>query len=338
MKRYPLHYALAAVLMAPACGGSQPAPAEPAPAQPPPAAVAPPSSLAATTTPVATSATPPAEAEAPSGPKAAVRFTGAFATPESVIYDEAGDRYLVSNINGKPADVDGNGYISVLSPDGQVTNPKWIAGGVKKAKLDAPKGMAIVQGILYVADITAVRKFDVKDGTPKGDIAIEGTTFLNDVSASADGKIYVSDSGMKMGASGLEPSGTDAVYVIEKGKARPIAKFKDLAGPNGLLATETGVLVASFATSELYRLDAEGKRKDITPLPEGQLDGIVAVDDTLLVSSWKGSAIYRGRLRGTFEVLIANVKTPADIGFDKKRSRVLVPRFNEDAVEAYDVK
>src|SRR5947209_6116831 len=80
----------------------------------------------------------------------AARYTG-LATPHSVLYDEAADRYLVSNINGSPGDADGNGVISILSPDGQVTNAKWIAGGTNKVKLDAPKGMAIAQGVLYVA-------------------------------------------------------------------------------------------------------------------------------------------------------------------------------------------
>jgi hypothetical protein len=288
-----------------------------------------------TAAPALTAKVEPAPA---STPKPAVRYTGAFATPESVLYDDANDRYLVSNINGKPYEADGNGYISVLSPDGTVANPKWIAGGVKKVKLDAPKGMGITGGILYVADITVVRKFDAKDGSPEGDIPIEGASFLNDVSVTPDGRLYVSDSGLKGGANGLEPNGTDGVYVIEKGKVRPIAKMKDLGNPNGLLATDTGVLVVTFGTGELYRLDNEGKRKDITPIPEGMLDGIVAMDDNLLISSWKASAIYKGKLHGTFEVVVPNVKSPADIGFDKKRSRVLVPRFTEDVVEAYEVK
>jgi sugar lactone lactonase YvrE len=319
-----------------ACGGSQAAPAEPAapPPSPPPAAAAPAPAMepAASTTPSTES-----KPAAPTTAAPAVRYTG-FATPESVLYDDASDRYLVSNINGKPTDVDGNGYISVLSPDGQVTTAKWIAGGTNKVKLDAPKGMAISQGVLYVADITAVRKFDAKTGAPKGDIPIAGATFLNDVSASADGKIYVSDTGAKPGPNGFEPTGTDAVYVIDKGKIHPLAKSKDLGEPNGVLATDKGVLVVSFSTNELYRLEKDGKRADITKLPEGGLDGIVAVGDSLLVSSWKGSAVYRGKLGGSFEVAIANVKTPADIGFDKKRSRVLVPRFMEDAVEGYELK
>jgi hypothetical protein len=225
-----------------------------------------------------------------------------------------------------------------LSPDGQVTTAKWIAGGTNKVKLDAPKGMAISQGVLYVADITAVRKFDAKTGASKGDIPIAGSSFLNDVAAAQDGKIYVSDTGVKFGANGAEPTGTDAVYVIDKGKVHPLAKSKELAGPNGVLATDKGVLVVSFQSNELYRLEKDGKRADITKLPEGGLDGIVAVGDSLLVSSWKGSAVYRGKLGGSFEVAIPNVKSPADIGFDKKRSRVLVPRFMEDVVEGYELK
>jgi hypothetical protein len=340
MKSQTSHIAFAAALLISACGGSQPA-AEPPPPPPPPAAASPSpeptpaAQVSATPGPAPTAKTEPAPA---STPKPAVRFTGAFATPESVLHDEAADRYLVSNVNGKPFEADGNGFISVLAPDGAVTNPKWIAGGVKKVKLDAPKGMAISGGILYVADITSVRKFDAKDGTPKGDIAIEGSSFLNDIAVTADGRIYVSDSGLKGGASGLEPSGTDAVYIIEKGKVRPIAKMTDLGAPNGLLATDNGVLVVTFGTGQLYRLDNDGKRKDITPIPEGMLDGIVAVEDSLLIASWKASAIYKGKLHGTFEVVVPNVKNPADIGYDKKRSRVLVPRFTEDVVEAYDVK
>jgi hypothetical protein len=340
MMSQALRFTLAAALLIPACGGSQTSAEPPAPPAPPAASAAvppdgtPAAQVSAAPTPASTAKAEPPPAEV----KPAVRYTGAFATPESVFYDETNDRYLVSNINGKPWEADGNGYISVLSPDGQVTTPKWIAGGVKKVKLDAPKGMAIVGNLLYVADITVVRKFDLKDGAPKGDIAIAGATFLNDLALAPDGKIYVSDTGVKGGDKGFEPTGTDAVHVIEKDKVKPLAKMKDLGGPNGLLPIENGVLVVTFGSGELYKLDSDGKRKDITPVGEGMLDGIVAVGDSLLISSWKANAIYKGKLHGNFEVVVPGVKAPADIGYDKKRGRVLVPRFMEDVVEAYDVK
>jgi sugar lactone lactonase YvrE len=274
------------------------------------------------------------KAEAPKAP--VVRFTG-FATPESVLYDEARDRYLVSNVNGKPTDTDNNGFISELSPDGKVTALKWIEAGKNKVTLHAPKGMAIVKEVLYVADIDTLRMFDVKSGAPKGEIKLPGVTFANDVAASADGKIYVSDSGLKFEAGDFKPTGTDAVWVIEGGKAKAFAKSADLARPNGLYADGKSVVVVPFGSQEIYRLDEKGQRVDITKLPKGGFDGVVKVGDSWLVSSWEGQAVYKGKLGGTFEPLFTSLKAPADIGFDTKRSRVLVPRFMEDAVEAYDV-
>ena len=138
------------------------------------------------------------------------KWTG-LSTPESVFYDADADRYLVSNINGKPDGKDNNGFISVLSPDGTTTTPKWIEGGKEKVKLDAPKGMGVANGVLYVADISVVRMFDAKTGAPKGDVAIPGATFLNDIATGPDGKVYVSDTGVKVTAKGFEPTGTDAV-------------------------------------------------------------------------------------------------------------------------------
>jgi hypothetical protein len=287
--------------------------------------------------PTGSAAPSPAEAPAPSAPAPVAKYTG-LSTPESVLYDADADRYLVSNINGKPADKDNNGFISVLSPDGQVTTLKWIEGGKNKVKLDAPKGSGIVKGVLYVADITVVRMFDAKSGAPKGDIAIPGATFLNDIATGADGKVYVSDTGVKVGANGLEPDGTDAVYVIEKGHAKALAKSPDLGGPNGLLSTDKGVVVVTFGSGEVYRLDDKGKKVDVSKPPTGALDGIVSLGDSILVTSWQGSAIYKWTLGGSFEVALSDQKSPADIGYDTKRGRVLVPHFTEDTVEAYDLK
>ena len=278
---------------------------------------------------------PPAPVPAP-----AVTFKGAFATPESVFYDAAGDRYLVSNINGKPDGVDGNGYISELSPDGAIKTPKLIAGGVNNVKLDAPKGLIIVGKELWVTDISVVRKFDLKTLAPKGDIALPEATFANDIALAPDGKVYVSDSSVKVGEKGFESNGGDQVLVIDKsGKAKVLAKSKDLSGPNGLAFGPKGLLVNSLNSNEVFGIGPKGEKTDVIKLPSGGLDGFLVVGDSLVVSSWAASAVYRGKLGGTaFEPIIQNVKGPADIGWDSKRSRVLVPRFMDDLVEAFDVK
>jgi hypothetical protein len=267
------------------------------------------------------------------------KYTG-LATPESALYDAENDRYLVANINGKPSDKDNNGFISVLSPDGTVANLKWIEAGKNKVKLDAPKGMGIAKGVLYVADLTVVRQFDLKTGAPKADIAIPGSTFLNDITTSTDGsKVYVSDSGMKMGANGFEPSGTDAIWVIEKGKARVLIKNKELGGPNGLVPSDKGLVCVTFGSSEVFTVDDKGTKGNVTKPPQGTLDGVVNLGgDTLLISSWAASAIYKGPVGGPFEVVLDNQKSPADIGYDTKRSRILIPHLTEDYVDVYDLK
>jgi sugar lactone lactonase YvrE len=327
-----------AVWLVAACGSSQPAAEGPAaPTTPVDVAPAPLEHAALPDTAAVKPAAPTPAAE-PAPPQTLWRITEGIATPESVLYDAAADRYLVSNINGSPIDADNNGYITEISGDGKVTKAKLVEGGAK-VKLSAPKGMGLVGNVLYVTDINTVRKFDAKTGAPKGEIAVKDATFLNDIAVAPDGRVFVSDSSMKPTEKGADALGGDAVYVIDKaGKVKPLAKSKDLKGPNGLLVVNDGVLVNTFLSDELYRLDAEGAVKDVTKLPTGGLDGLLQVGDSLLVTSWGGEKIYKGKLGGKFEPVLSGLKGPADIGYDSKRNRLIVPRFLDHAVEAYEIK
>ncbi len=315
-----------------ACGGETPTTTTPTTSASAPTTAAPSASAVASAS--ASVATP-----VPTGPTPIFHLAG-FQTPESVAYDEANDRYLVSNINGKPGEADNNGYISLVGTDGKMILEKFIAGGVNKVTLHAPKGTAIANGFLYISDLDTVRKFDLKTGAPKGDIKIPGATFLNDVDADANGNVYVSDTGIKFGAKGPEGTGTDAVYVIDKaGKIKTLAKSPDLARPNGVYAGDkSGLWVVTFGAAKIYRLDDKGKKQDETTLPAGSLDGIVKNGDDVYVSSWETSSVYKGKPGGTFTVAIPNVKAPADIGLDTKRKRILVPLFMDNAIEAYEIK
>jgi sugar lactone lactonase YvrE len=290
---------------------------------------------------------PVKEAPPPPPPRAELEtsITEGLATPESILYDAANDRYLISNINGGPTAVDNNGYIAMMPADGKSVE-KWIVGGAKGVKLNAPKGMAIADGILYVADITTVRKFDLKTGAAKGEIKIAKSTFLNDVTASADGKVYISDSGLKQGAKDLEPNGSDAVYVIDTKAKKPAAKAliasPDLKGPNGLLTVASApgsVWVAPFGSDEIYLLDEKGAKTKTAKVPAGGMDGIAAMGDAVLISSWATSSIYKGVVDGEvmkFSVVVENVSSPADIDVDSKRGRLLIPRFTDNKIDIYN--
>lgn len=295
-----------------------------------------------TTTQTTNTNTPPAQttsSAATTSPAAQPsEISQGLQTPESVFYDADQDVYFISNINGDPLAADNNGYISRVSPDSLTGEMKWIEAGKNGVTLNAPKGMAVVGDTLYVTDITVVRRFDRKSGAPKGQIAIPGSTFLND--AVSDGKsVYVSDSGMKSGAGGnFESTGTDAIWEITGDQAKKIASGKDLERPNGVEIADGKLWVVSFAANELYEID-KGKKTNAVKLPAGSLDGLVHLaDGTFLVSSWESNSVYRGTATGPFNAVIQNVKSPADIGYDTKRKRVMVPHFMESRVTIHPLQ
>jgi sugar lactone lactonase YvrE len=285
-----------------------------------------------------TSTTTPATPPTTSSAATPTQISQGLQTPESVLYDPDQDVYFISNINGQPLAADDNGYISRVNPDSLQGDMKWIDGAKPDITLNAPKGMAIVGDTLYVTDITVVRKFNRRTGASEGEIPIKGSTFMND--AASDGKsVYVSDMGMKAGAGGnFEPTGTDAIWKITGAKAEKIASGKDLKGPNGVDVADGKVWVVTFGANELYQID-KGKKTNVTTLPKGGLDGLVHLSDgSFLVSSWDGKAVYRGKPGGAFTAVVENVTAPADIGYDTKRSRLLIPHFMDNIVTIHNVQ
>jgi hypothetical protein len=208
---------------------------------------------------------------------------------------------------------------------------KWIDGASPDVKLDAPKGSAIVGGTLYVADITVVRQFDLATGKQGADIAIPGATFLNDIAPSGD-TILVTDSGLD---ASFQPTGTDAIYRIAKdGKVTPVIKDKTLGAPNGVIASGDQIWSCTFGSGEVVAIDAKGQKVSSAKPPKGKLDGILANDATgeIYVSSWEAGAVYKGSGKDAFTEAVTGVKSPADIGWDSKRQKLLIPLFDDNQV------
>jgi hypothetical protein len=281
-------------------------------------------------------AAPVAPVAPPPPPEPVVLADLGFATPESAQYDERNDVYLVSNNNGSPLDADGNGFISRGGADDTTKlELKWIDGEADGVELDAPKGLAVSGDRLYVADLSNLRVFDRDSGKPVTSIAIEGATFLNGLTPGPDGTVYASDSGLHKGKSGMEPSGTDAVYRVgPDDEVHKVAYGDDLGRPNGLATFGDDLWVVSYGSGELYRIGAAGKRVAVVKPDKGSLDGLLDTGHgAVLFSSWEANAIYRGPLAGPFSVVIAGMKAPADLGWDSRRQLLLIPHFNDNTVE-----
>lgn len=273
------------------------------------------------------------------GPVTAVTDVG-FVMPESVLFDQRNDVYLVANINGTDgmaAQVDDNGFISRVSPEGEVLDPRWIDGASEEVELNAPKGMAIAGDTLYVADITHVRMFDLTSGEPTGSVAIEGALFLNDVAAAEDGGVYVTDTGVD---ATFQPTGEGAVFrVREDGSYEEVIAGPELSMVNGVAVTgpDSLILVTFDDPGRILRVE-HGEITETTEITPGVLDGVeVLQDGTLLISSWNSPGILRVAQDGTATPVAEGLEGPGDIGYDPGRGRVLVPLVLDNALRIVEL-
>ena len=256
---------------------------------------------------------------------------GDFKRPESVEYYAAEDVYLVTNINGSPDLADDNGFISKISPEGELLELKWIDGTSPDVHLDAPKGAAIVEDTLYVADMDNVHRFKLPSGEQLPSINIKGSSFLNGITTGENKSLYVSDSGMtwSIDKGGFVSTTTDTLYQVHQdGSYDVIYQDKDMGWPNGLIRHANGEMtVVTYGTGEAFILDRSGKRIDLPKPPRGALDGLIEMEDgSWITSSWQGKAIYRYK-DGEYTTVIDKVMSPSDIGFDPIRKRVLIPQM-----------
>lgn len=239
-----------------------------------------------------------------------------IAIPESVLFDKGG--LYVAVIDGQPWNADGKGQIARLDTKGKIVNANWATG------LNAPKGMAIWDKKLYVADISDVAVINTKSGKVESRIPIEGATGLNDVTIDSKGTIYVSDS--RQGN----------VHLIKNGKSAPF--LSDVKGVNGLKAVGNDLYV--LAGNGVYKTGPDKALVSIAPMEIGG-DGIEPVGNgDYIVSCWAGLIYYLAK-DGTMQLLLDTrdlKRNTADIGYDPSGRIVYVPTFFKKSVVAYKLK
>lgn len=254
-----------------------------------------------------------------------------FQNPESALPDAAGGVIYVSNVAGSPVDKDGNGYISKLSLDGKVTTEKWVTG------LDAPKGLALAGGKLYVADIDQLVVIDTATGTITARHPAAGSKFMNDTVADSEGRIYVSD------------TGGNAIWRLENGTFEKWVESPDLKGANGLLIEGDKLVVAGwgidmqpdFSTKTPGNLlTVSLADKTIADLgngtPVGNLDGLEAFDaDSFIVTDWMAGKVFQISRSGDAKLLLSLGQGNADLNFNRDTRTAIIPLMVEGKVVAY---
>jgi PQQ-like domain len=196
--------------------------------------------------------------------------------PESAIpADEPGVLY-VSNMAGEADAKDGVGFISRISADGQMLDKEWVSG------LNAPKGMALSGGKLYVSDIDQLVEIDARTGQVLAKYDMPGAKFLNDVAVLGDGTVLVSD------------SANARIYALHDGAVDTWLEDAQLQAINGLMS-EDGKVIVSTMQGKLLSVDPATRA--VTQVAEnlGDADGIASLGaGAYLVSEWPGRLFYVG--------------------------------------------
>ncbi len=247
-----------------------------------------------------------------------------FLCPESAAYDARREVVYVSNydVYGKASAAQ---FVSKLALDGTVIEREAIAGLVR------PTGMAISGDRLFVVERNGLAEIDLDSKEIIARHALPPGGLLNDVAMSADGTLYVSDSGKSI------------VYRrVPGGEFEEWLTAPAVSQPNGLLALDGKLLVGCTGDNALTSVDLATKSLAVVARFEpGAIDGIkTGTKGDLFVSHAEGR-IYRvgadGRVTRILDTTGPGQYT-ADFDYIPEKDLLIVPTFVNNKVVAYRVK
>ncbi len=241
-------------------------------------------------------------------------------TPESVIYDKKRDIFYVSNLNFEPRKKDGNGFISRIDKNGNITDLRWIEG------LSSPKGLAIVGDTLYTADVDEIVAIDITSSKIIRRMTIDGGKMLNDITSDPEGNLYFSD------------SDANRIYFFSKNNIT-VWYEEQLNGPNGLLWDGERLLVASMGGMDFAAIDIRTKTRQLITEGVNRGDGIAwtGIPGYYIVTDWEGEIFM---INPDFtRISLINSKSEkintADIEYLTGMNLLLVPTFFKNCIIAY---
>lgn len=235
--------------------------------------------------------------------------------PESIIWNPLTETYLISNV--------GSGTILSL-------RDKFTFDVFNQSKLDSPKGMAILDNVLYVADVTRVVGFDLKTGKQTFEQAIPDAVFLNDVTADNDKSIFVSDSRSNF-----------IVRIVPETGLTEFFRNPELVSPNGLFYARQDnkdllYIVSMEADTPIRTLDLFSKELTAVPIHKlTRADGITREPDgSWLISSWADSTVYKFSPDfKTSSRLQQKYQSPADIFYSMENHELAIPQMQLNLIQ-----
>lgn len=230
--------------------------------------------------------------------------------PESLEYDAAGERYLISNRSaGQILARAANGSLSVFTDDPV-----------------SPAGLEIVGAHVFVADGGRIRGYRLADAVRVVDYAIPGAAFLNGLSSDGDTRLWASDfSGQRL-------------HQIDIGNLAAVSHTTPITAtgftPNGLWwdRLQQRLLIVSWGANARVFTWQPGQTSAslLVQTTQGNFDGVVVdCDGAVYVSSWGAAAILRTppplTAQSVFTVFAGSQSNPADIAYTPGLGEIAVP-------------
>ncbi|UCE17258.1 MAG: SMP-30/gluconolactonase/LRE family protein [Gemmatimonadota bacterium] len=241
--------------------------------------------------------------------------------PESAVFDEVNNRYLVSNWgDGGVVQIDNDGVQSYFNTD--------FLGAHNIA------GLHIVGNTLYAACNTGPNAgligFDLTTGETISNLYITGMQLLNDITSDTSGYLYVTE------------YNTDRIFKVRRNdQSYSTFVTASLSSPNGILFDRRNnrLLVISESSPGAPVLSVNLQDSTLTVLTNMNLaacDGLTQDDEgNIYISSWSTGSVYRfdREFSDPRQVVSSGHEGPADIGFNKRDNIVVVPNFNGNRMD-----
>jgi hypothetical protein len=172
-----------------------------------------------------------------------------------------------------------------------------------------------------VADIDELIVVSIKDSKIIKRYQIENSKFLNDVTVTEDGTVFVSD------------MQDHKIYSLVNGKIELWLDNTQLENVNGLWV-EKGQLFAG--TGQLLQIDMKSKAIKVLIEDTGGIDGLEKMDDgNFIYSNWQGLIFITKGKESTKLLDTVDKLNTADIDWVRSKNLVLVPTFSGNSIDAY---
>ncbi len=280
-----------------------------------------------------------------------VKVFGAVYSTESCSYDPERDLIVAPARGVGQAFRANDAFVALINHDGSVNTARWIGvqnPGPQRDNMDPPLvlnepfGSLIHEGVLYLADrdggtpdaskpgenlpsVAVIRKFNMADGTPAGEIRVEGSSGFNDLGIAADGTIYASNTGT--GGQNPAPDTWQIWKIAPDGTAEVFKQGEPLFQPNGVEVDKDGnIVVVNIGSADVLTFSPAGELLLTEQAAQAGNDGLVIMEDgTKYVSSVTQGGISKIVPGQPAELIAQNIPSAASMCYDAGANQLVVP-------------